>query len=40
MSCQVVIFDHHVIHIDFQVSSKLTLENFVHQALVHGFDIF
>lgn len=40
MGCQVVRFDHHVIHIDFQVLSKLTLENILHQVLIHGSSVF
>jgi len=40
MGCQVIEFDHYVIHIDFQVLSKLTLEKSFHQVLVCDSGIF
>ena len=40
MGHQVVRFDQHVVYLNFQVLSKLTLEQFVHQMLIRCSDFF
>ena len=40
MVCQIVIFNHHVIQINFQVSPELTCEHCVHQMLMSCSDVF